>query len=181
MGDEADKLYALKPRASQLLSSQKEKASSSRPSRHSPPPSSSSSKPVLVKKEKDKKKSQLETFKEELKQIQHERDERKRLKHEIHKIETKIGGGLPASSAVFLEDDNRVFDGTYDLSGDSSSTNLYMGNLAPNITEEQSAEIFGKFGPIASVKIMYPRGEDKVRKVFPLILHCHQGKVNLWF
>ncbi|GAU91945.1 hypothetical protein RvY_04101 [Ramazzottius varieornatus] len=159
-GNDADKLYSLKPKASHLLSSHKDKPSSSHASRHSPPPSSSS-KPVLVKKEKDKKKSQLETFKEELMQIQKERDERKRLKHEIHKIETKIGGGLPASSAVFLEDDNRVFDGTYDLSGDSSSTNLYMGNLAPNISEEQIAEIFGKFGPIASVKIMYPRGEDK--------------------
>ncbi|OQV22289.1 U2 snRNP-associated SURP motif-containing protein [Hypsibius exemplaris] len=168
----ADNLYIHKPKHSSHSSSSQSTSHShskdhrsSKSSESHPPPSSSSSssKPVLVKKPTDKKKSNLEIFKEELRQIQEEREERKRLKDQISKIETKLGTSvtLPRSSSVFLDDDNRVFDGTYDLSGDASSTNLYMGNIAPGVTEDQICQAFGKYGPIASVKIMYPRGEEK--------------------
>lgn len=36
-----------------------------------------------------------------------------------------------------------------------------MGNLAPSVTEELLNEIFGKFGPINSVKVMWPRSEEE--------------------
>jgi len=40
---------------------------------------------------------------------------------------------------------------------DIESTNLYVGSLAPNWTEELMAREFGRCGTIVSVKIMYPR------------------------
>ena len=59
-----------------------------------------------------------------------------------------------------------LFDekGSFD-NGDPDTTNLYVGNLAPTITEELLNEVFGKFGPINSVKVMWPRtDEEKARK-----------------
>ena len=54
--------------------------------------------------------------------------------------------------------------GSFDT-GDPTSTNLYVGNLAPSVTEEQLTEIFGAFGPINSVKVMWPRtAEEKAKK-----------------
>ena len=50
--------------------------------------------------------------------------------------------------------------------GDSSdpySTNLYVGNLAPGVDEEVLKLEFAKYGPVASVKIMWPRGEEANR------------------
>ena len=143
-GNAEDKLYVHKPKVS---SSSAHKARSSKPVEpsHSSSSSSSSSKPVLVKKPGDKKKSNLEIFKEELRQIQEEREERRKLKDQISTLETKLGTSvkLPPSSAysMFLDDDDRVFDGTYDLSGDSTSTNLYMGNIATDITEDQICQV----------------------------------------
>ena len=41
--------------------------------------------------------------------------------------------------------------------GDPETTNLYVGHLAPTVTEEMLHEAFGKFGEVYSVKIMWPR------------------------
>lgn len=117
------------------------------------------------KKEGEKKKSNLELFKEELKKNQEEREER-------HKY--KGGGGgvtglikapstIPNDSALLL-DLKAADDGSFD-NGDPNTTNLYLGNLNPKITEQQLMEIFGKFGPLASIKIMWPRSdEEKARQ-----------------
>eukprot|EP01084_Bolivina_argentea_P200401 342696_1 len=43
----------------------------------------------------------------------------------------------------------------------NASTNLYVGNLPLNICETELMEIFGKYGIIASVKIMWPRTEQE--------------------
>ena len=45
--------------------------------------------------------------------------------------------------------------------GDPNTTNLYLGNLSPRLTEQQMMELFGKYGPLASIKIMYPRSEEE--------------------
>mmetsp|Transcript_5859 Transcript_5859/g.24493 ORF Transcript_5859/g.24493 Transcript_5859/m.24493 type:complete len:456 (-) Transcript_5859:835-2202(-) len=45
--------------------------------------------------------------------------------------------------------------------GDPETTNLYVGNLAPGVTEEMLAERFGRFGAIDSVKIMWPRTDEE--------------------
>lgn len=40
---------------------------------------------------------------------------------------------------------------------DRATTNLYVGNLAAGTTEEHVLGLFGAFGPIASLKMMWPR------------------------
>lgn len=45
--------------------------------------------------------------------------------------------------------------------GDPNTTNIYLGNLNPKITEQQLMEIFGRYGPLASIKIMWPRSEEE--------------------
>lgn len=73
--------------------------------------------------------------------------------------------------------------GSYDT-GDPNTTNLYLGNLNPKvsvsfrfplspsalevhhrvlfqITEQQLMEVFGKYGPLASIKIMWPRSDEE--------------------
>jgi len=48
--------------------------------------------------------------------------------------------------------------------GDNTTTNLYVGNLAPDLNEEILKREFGRFGPVASVKIMWPRDEDQIKR-----------------
>eukprot|EP01039_Chlorochromonas_danica_P009805 gene9805-10844_t len=50
--------------------------------------------------------------------------------------------------------------GSFDT-GDPQSTNLYVGNLSPATTEEDLADLFGRYGAIASVKVMWPRSEEE--------------------
>ena len=50
--------------------------------------------------------------------------------------------------------------GSFDT-GDPLTTNLYLGNLSPMITEDLLCREFGVFGPIASVKIMWPRTDEE--------------------
>ena len=53
--------------------------------------------------------------------------------------------------------------GSYD-NGDPTTTNLYVGNLAPSVDEHSLMVLFGKYGPVASVKIMWPRElEERAR------------------
>lgn len=52
-----------------------------------------------------------------------------------------------------------------EIEDDIATTNLYLSNLSPLVTEELLCEIFGKFGEINSIKIMWPRSdEDRNRK-----------------
>ncbi|XP_054724007.1 U2 snRNP-associated SURP motif-containing protein-like [Uloborus diversus] len=113
------------------------------------------------KREKEKKKSNLELFKEELRMIQEEREERHRLKNVV-KEQVKVGRPVePVENQIRLGDDYRYPSyGSYDT-GDPSTTNLYLGNLNPKMTEQQLCEVFGRFGPLASVKIMWPRSDEE--------------------
>ncbi|XP_006816231.2 U2 snRNP-associated SURP motif-containing protein-like [Saccoglossus kowalevskii] len=132
-------------------------------------------------KEKEKKKSNLELFKEELKIIQAEREERHRIKKMMrgggggggggHSIAMNVAGpGGPSGSPGIVagvggeENTRRMLDeyttGSHDA-GDPLTTNLYIGNINPKMTEEDLCREFGKFGPLASVKIMWPRTEEE--------------------
>ncbi|KAI9261757.1 hypothetical protein BY458DRAFT_439504 [Sporodiniella umbellata] len=48
--------------------------------------------------------------------------------------------------------------------GDPFSTNLYVGNIHPTVTEMTLCQEFGHYGPIASVKIMWPRTLEEKEK-----------------
>ncbi|XP_041823801.1 U2 snRNP-associated SURP motif-containing protein isoform X3 [Melanotaenia boesemani] len=104
--------------------------------------------------EKEKKKSNLELFKEELKQIQEERDERHKMKGRVSRFEPLPG---MEGRRSFLDDSA---PGSHDV-GDPSTTNLYLGNINPQMNEEMLCQEFGRYGPLASVKIMWPRTDEE--------------------
>jgi U2-associated protein SR140 len=53
--------------------------------------------------------------------------------------------------------------GSFDV-GDPETTNLYVGNMHPQVTEDLIMKTFGKFGPVSSVKVMWPRTEEEKGK-----------------
>lgn len=78
-------------------------------------------------------------------------------KDQEERAQRKEQGLAPVSSDAFPP------HGSYDQ-GDETSTNLYVGNVHPDIDERMLAKEFGRFGPIGSVKIMWPRDEDQRRR-----------------
>ncbi|XP_022888675.1 protein RRC1-like isoform X1 [Olea europaea var. sylvestris] len=116
-------------------------------------------------KEKLKGKSRnIDHFMEELKHEQEMRE--KRNQEREHWRDTHPGdNSAPSSRFDELPDD---FDltgkpGSFD-EGDPQTTNLYVGNLSPQVDENFLLRTFGRFGPIASVKIMWPRTEEEKRR-----------------
>ncbi|XP_034428525.1 U2 snRNP-associated SURP motif-containing protein isoform X3 [Hippoglossus hippoglossus] len=122
--------------------------------------------PVKKSTEKEKKKSNLELFKEELKQIQEERDERHKLKGRVSRFEPLAGveGRRSSDGSSRRNRPSSVLDdcapGSHDV-GDPSTTNLYLGNINPQMNEEMLCQEFGRYGPLASVKIMWPRTDEE--------------------
>nr|XP_027082436.1 protein RRC1-like [Coffea arabica] len=116
-------------------------------------------------REKEKGKSRnIDHFMEELK---HEQEMRERRNQEREHWRDARHGDNSAPSSRFdeLPDD---FDpsgrpGSFD-DGDPQTTNLYVGNLSPQVDENFLLRTFGRFGPIASVKIMWPRTEEERRR-----------------
>ena len=43
-------------------------------------------------------------------------------------------------------------------------SNLYIGNLNPDVTESMLAKVFNKFGEVQSIKLMLPRNEDERKR-----------------
>ncbi|XP_028839203.1 U2 snRNP-associated SURP motif-containing protein-like isoform X2 [Denticeps clupeoides] len=120
----------------------------------SPTPPSEIKKPLVKKKTEEKKKSNLELFKEELKQIQEEREERYKRKK-----------GDPGASYADLDTPltrRSIFD---DDPAVPVTTNLYIGCINPKMNEEMLCKEFGKYGPLASVKIMWPRTDEERTRV----------------
>ncbi|CAG2113273.1 unnamed protein product [Medioppia subpectinata] len=152
------KLY--KPNKLHELETKKSMDSSAKPSAYEP--LFKSEKPAK-KKSEVKKKSNLELFKEELKLIQEEREERHRLKSQMKESGVKLPAVKTeaAEVGVKLADDYRIPTlGSFDT-GDPNTTNIYLGNLNPKMTEPQLCQLFGKYGPLASVKIMWPRSDEE--------------------
>jgi U2-associated protein SR140 len=50
--------------------------------------------------------------------------------------------------------------GSFDT-GDGTTTNLYVGNISPMVDEAYLCKEFAYYGPIASVKIMWPRTQEE--------------------
>ncbi|KAJ1111316.1 hypothetical protein NDU88_008652 [Pleurodeles waltl] len=137
-----------------------------------PPPSSErpapaaaggARKPPLKKGEKEKEKSNLELFKEELKQIQEERDERWKTKGRASRFEpppAEADGQRPSRKNKAPGVLDIYTPGAHDTV-DSTTTNLYLGNINPQMNEKMLCQEFGRFGPLASVKIMWPRTDQE--------------------
>ncbi|KAK8624604.1 hypothetical protein V6N13_089496 [Hibiscus sabdariffa] len=117
-------------------------------------------------KEKEKGKSRnIDHFMEELK---HEQEMRERRNHEREHWRDGRNSDNAAPSSRFDElpddfDPSGKLPGSFD-DGDPQTTNLYVGNLSPQVDENFLLRTFGRFGPIASVKIMWPRTEEERRR-----------------
>ncbi|CAN4109247.1 unnamed protein product [Withania somnifera] len=134
-----------------------------------PPPMATKGRDYEKKKEdkpreKEKGKARnIDNFMEELKHEQEMRERRNQDREQWRDRHTENS----AQSSRFdeLPDD---FDpsgrlGSFD-DGDPQTTNLYVGNLSPQVDENFLLRTFGRFGPIASVKIMWPRTEEERRR-----------------
>ncbi|CAH2044389.1 unnamed protein product [Thlaspi arvense] len=130
-----------------------------------PPPMASKGKEPEKKREEERTKERekgktrnIDNFMEELKREQEMRERR-------NQDRDRQGDNSPSSRFDELADD---FDpsgrlGSFD-DGDPQTTNLYVGNLSPKVDENFLLRTFGRFGPIASVKIMWPRTEEERRR-----------------
>ncbi|XVE53516.1 hypothetical protein DITRI_Ditri03aG0009500 [Diplodiscus trichospermus] len=117
-------------------------------------------------KEKEKGKSRnIDNFMEELKQEQEMRQRRNQEREHWHDGRHS-DSSAPSSRFDELPDDfdpSGKLPGSFD-EGDPQTTNLYVGNLSPKVDENFLLRTFGRFGPIASVKIMWPRTEEERRR-----------------
>eukprot|EP00878_Enallax_costatus_P008741 GHUV01009136.1.p1 GENE.GHUV01009136.1~~GHUV01009136.1.p1 ORF type:complete len:411 (+),score=80.68 GHUV01009136.1:1630-2862(+) len=110
---------------------------------------------------------------EELKREQEEREERDRLRREGKPLPPELMRSGSSASGDGYDRDRDYYDRDRDRGGrgfhsyddgDPYSTNLYVGNIHPEVNEAHLAREFGRFGPIGSVKIMWPRDEEQRRK-----------------
>ncbi|XP_068600080.1 U2 snRNP-associated SURP motif-containing protein [Brachionichthys hirsutus] len=118
---------------------------------------SESRKTTFKRKADEKKKSNLELFKEELKIIQEEREERHRRK------KNDPGGGREVTGRGFGDLDLSLLgrSALYDDLTVPTTTNIYINSISPKMNEEILCKEFAKYGPLASVKIMWPRTDDE--------------------
>ncbi|XP_058067745.1 protein RRC1-like isoform X2 [Magnolia sinica] len=117
-------------------------------------------------KEKEKGKSRnIDHFMEELK-LEQELREKRNQEREQWREGRHSESSAPPSRFDELPDDfdpSGKLPGSFD-DGDPQTTNLYVGNLSPQVDENFLLRTFGRFGPIASVKIMWPRTEEERRR-----------------
>ena len=76
----------------------------------------------------------------------------------IQRTDGPAGGGGGGSIM------SRIMEGSMTEPDDQDTTNLYVGNLHPQVTEEVLMKEFGQFGPISSVKIMWPRTQEEIER-----------------
>ncbi|KAK4786488.1 hypothetical protein SAY86_003177 [Trapa natans] len=137
-----------------------------------PPPFSTKGKESDKKKEeervKEKEKGKTRNIDHFMEELKHEQEMRERRNQERdHWRENRHNdNSTPSSRFDELPDEfdpSGKFPGSFD-DGDPQTTNLYVGNLSPQVDENFLLRTFGRFGPIASVKIMWPRTEEERRR-----------------
>ncbi|KAI8583941.1 hypothetical protein K450DRAFT_220711 [Umbelopsis ramanniana AG] len=114
-----------------------------------------------LKASKLQKKRNLDTFLEEIKREQEDREGRLRNTRttKMYADRSATGSSEPGPSLT-LQAAFADRPGSHDL-GDLTTTNLYLGNISPTINEASLCRDFAIFGPIASVKIMWPRSQEE--------------------
>ncbi|KAJ2002474.1 hypothetical protein H4R26_003585 [Coemansia thaxteri] len=109
-----------------------------------------------------KKRRNLDVFLEELKRDQ----EQRRSHQEQHRSKRQNCGGR-SSEAARENDPTEPPHGfrhggiAADKGDDGVTTNLYLGSLHPRVDEQTLCMAFAKFGPIGSIKIMWPRTPEE--------------------
>ncbi|PPQ77187.1 hypothetical protein CVT25_011033 [Psilocybe cyanescens] len=141
-------------------------SSERRVSRRSPSPSAAS-----VPKPKGKR--AMDSFLEEIKREQAERE----AKYSRH---SHGGHGRSATAMAAYEGQSGSKD-----RGDPQTTNLFVANLPQHVTEQGLGKFFARAGPVGSVKIMWPRtdlppgpGVDSSRRAKGIILNGFVSFMN---
>uniref|UniRef100_A0A1I7UJ86 U2 snRNP-associated SURP motif-containing protein n=1 Tax=Caenorhabditis tropicalis TaxID=1561998 RepID=A0A1I7UJ86_9PELO len=174
--DEAKKLAAAKARrmledaarSKKLTEVPKVVVPPSRPFQRPPKPGSSKAK-------QDKPKiSQMEMFKMELQRVQEERDKRKDLRQHLEKV--GMDQAVVERLAPSVE---RGFQGTSEFDDDPYTTNIYVSNIPHSVTEDDLLFTFGSFGPLAALKILYPRSEEERRRPHICAFVAFMSRVDL--
>lgn len=113
-------------------------------------------------KSKEKEKGRMRNIDNFMEELKHEQEMREKRNQDREKWRD---GELSAPITRFdeLPDEFDAGRGSFD-DGDPQTTNLYVGNLSPKVDENFLLRTFGRFGPIASVKIMWPRTEEERRR-----------------
>ncbi|KEP61560.1 UNVERIFIED_CONTAM: RNA recognition motif-containing protein [Hammondia hammondi] len=121
--------------------------------------------PSTAKKStKGSHKKEIDSFLEEIKKKQELIDKKKQLYKQLSETRTEDERMVLRAQLTAIENATRLPGAPpIDLEKESS-TNLYLGNLSPEITEEFLCQQFGKYGNITSVKIMYPRTEEEKKR-----------------
>lgn len=77
------------------------------------------------------------------------------------KMKGTLGSSTSTTTSTPTTDESAaLMGGSWDVN-DPNTTNLYIGNVSPHVTEEVLLREFGRFGPIGSVKIMWPRSQEE--------------------
>ncbi|KAI1708009.1 surp module domain-containing protein [Ditylenchus destructor] len=119
-------------------------------------------KPGTKKVVQSSKMTNLEMFKEELKQVQAMRDQRKGLRQQL---EEKLGPNSEVIDRIAPPLDNPFLIGSLsEFDDDPTTTNLYVCNMPIDIQMEELYQTFGTFGPLASAKILYPRNDEERKR-----------------
>ncbi|KAF6176513.1 hypothetical protein GIB67_007896 [Kingdonia uniflora] len=132
-----------------------------------PPPLASKGKEPEKKEEKPKEKGKSRNIDHFMEELKREQELRERRNQERGGYTNENSSTLQSLSRFDeLPDDfdpSGKLPGSFD-DGDPQTTNLYVGNLAPQVDESFLLRTFGRFGPIASVKIMWPRTDEEKRR-----------------
>ncbi|KAJ2725396.1 hypothetical protein GGI07_001275 [Coemansia sp. Benny D115] len=108
-------------------------------------------------------KRNLDTFLEELKQNQEQREQQKQQRQQ--QLMMRRNGGLDRHASGSRSTDTAkgsAFDSKGILDADDGeTTNIFISNVHPDIDEHALCMAFGVYGPIGSVKIMWPRTAEE--------------------
>ncbi|KAK4054169.1 hypothetical protein OIV83_001195 [Microbotryomycetes sp. JL201] len=81
-----------------------------------------------------------------------QKDREDRLKRQADRVGTSV-------TALAAREHAPIVTGSYD-SGDPTTTNVHVAPLPPNVTEQALGMFFAEYGPVGSVKIMWPRADN---------------------
>ncbi|KAJ2101662.1 hypothetical protein GGI09_001644 [Coemansia sp. S100] len=107
---------------------------------------------LAIKEAGDKKKRNLDLFLEEIKRDQEQRE---------HKAQRRSHGGQPTEDPPSDDLASRSSTTATSDGDDGVTTNLFIGNLPPQVDEQALCLEFAKYGPIGSLKIMWPRTPEE--------------------
>ncbi|KAK4703899.1 hypothetical protein P7C70_g2310, partial [Phenoliferia sp. Uapishka_3] len=83
-------------------------------------------------------------------------DDSRDQKEREDRLQYQAGRAGSSVTALAAREQAPALSGSYDT-GDPQTTNIHVSNLPQNVTEQSLGMLFARYGPVGSVKIMWPR------------------------